>query len=169
MNSKKRVKIGTKEELVETVAEIARLTVDANLLRATMDERIVQIRDEFLPRIEAAQAEIKAEVKAAKVWAAANKQEFGETKSMDLGLAVVGFRTGMPKVSFLKGWTVEKCIEAILARFPRRGYVRTVEELDKQALIADRDKLTACDRDNIGVEIEQDEAFFVEVKLEQKR
>jgi phage host-nuclease inhibitor protein Gam len=163
---KKRVKIETKDELVGTVAEIARLTVDANLLRATMDERIMQIRDDFLPRIEAAQAEIKAEAKAAKVWATANKKEFGEAKSLDLGLAVVGFRTGMPKISFLKGWTVEKTIEAIFARFPRRGYVQTVEELDKQALIADRDKLTVCDCDNIGVEIGQDETFFVEVKLE---
>lgn len=163
---KKLPKIRSKEELVETVAEIARLTVDANLLRATMDERIMQIRDEFQPKIEAAEAEIKAEVKAAKVWAKANKTEFGEAKSLDLGLAVVGFRTGMPKVSFLKGWNVEKCIAAVLERFPRRGYVRTVEELDKQALIADRDKLTACECDNIGIEIDQDETFFVDVKLE---
>jgi phage host-nuclease inhibitor protein Gam len=165
MNSKKR-KIESKEELAVAVAEIARLSVEANILRATLDERILDIKDDMIPRIEEAQKALKAHVAAAKVWAIANKDEFGPGKSIRLGLGTVGFRTGMPKLAFLKGWTVEKVIAAVLSRFPRRGYVRTVEELDKAALIADRDKLTACDCDNIGVEIGQEETFFVDVDMD---
>ncbi len=163
----KTKKIETKAEMAAAVADIARMTVELNILRATLDERIFAIKEDLIPEIEAAQKAIRAQVAAAKVWAVANKDEFGNAKSMDLGLAIVGFRTGMPKLSFLKNWTVEKTMSAILRFFPKRGYVRTKEELDKEALIADRDALTPTDRDKIGIEIAQEEAFFVDVKLEE--
>ena len=164
---KRTMKIETREQMREAVAQIARLSVETNILRAGMDERIVTVREEFLPRIDAAQKAIKANVAAVKVWALANKAAFGDAKSMDAGFAVIGFRTGTPKVSLLKGWTIERVIEAVKDRFARRGYVRTREELDKEAMIADREKLAAKELDAVGLAIDQDEAFFVDVNLEE--
>lgn len=167
MKKQKRQTIETKDEMVVAVAGIARLTVEVGLLKAAQDDRLCSIKEEFGAKIDAKQKELKALLAACKVWALENRAEFGEAKSMDMGLAIAGFRTGMPKLSFLKGWTAEKVIEAVCKWFPRRGYVRTIEELDKATIIADRNNLTSCDCDKIGVEIGQEETFFVDVKLEE--
>jgi phage host-nuclease inhibitor protein Gam len=162
----KRRKIETREELNDTVADIARLTVEANRLRAEMDERLLVVKERYVASLAAMHSAIKAKVAAAKVWAKKNPAKFGDAKSLVCGLGTIGFRTGTPKVSLLDGWTVEKVIEAVLGLFPKRGYVRVKEELDKEALIADRDKLTLCECHKMGIEIGQEETFFVDIDME---
>ena len=44
--------------------------------------------------------------------------------------------------------------------------MRVKEELDKEALIADRDKLTVCECHKMGIEIGQEETFFVDIDME---
>ena len=46
-------------------------------------------------------------------------------------------------------------------------YIRTTEELDKQSLLADRDKEDVAEMmPRIGVQVVQEETFFVEPKKE---
>lgn len=162
---KKRT-IETKEQLAVLVAETAAYTVNANILRASLDSRILAAHAAIDPELDATNKAIKSNIAVAKAWALKHKSEFGPGKSMDFGLGTVGFRTGMPKVSLLKGWTVENVIESIRRLFPRRGYVRTVDVLDNAALIAARDELTPADQAAIGVDIGQDEKFFVDIDIE---
>lgn len=158
--------IKTEAELRDTVRRIALLTVDLGKLRAELDEKIMVLRDSYAGHIEAADKALKADVAAAKAWAIEHKAEFRDPRTKDLGLASIGFREGMPKLRILGKLCVEDIIQRCLGLFPRRGYVRTTDELNRAAIIADRDKLTKEEQTALGVAIEQDEAFFVEIKLE---
>jgi phage host-nuclease inhibitor protein Gam len=112
-------------------------------------------------------AQIKAEIAALKAWAVKNeKAELVETRSISTPTGTFGFRTGMPRVKFTRGWDVQRVIEAVLGLFPKRGWIRTVEELDKDAMIADRDK-HAADLESVGVKIDQGETFYVDINLEE--
>lgn len=163
----KKLKIETKDAMTAAVAEIASITVDANCLEARMDAELIAIRKRFAERIEEKRRQLKALTAACRKWAVKNKAEFGDAKSIDFGLAVVGFRTGMPKLTFAEGFDEERTIAAILENFPKSDYVTTVDVLNKAAIIADRDDLTDDDLFQIGVSVEQSESFFVEVKLDE--
>ncbi|MCX7006423.1 MAG: host-nuclease inhibitor Gam family protein, partial [Kiritimatiellaeota bacterium] len=97
-------------------------------------------------------------------WAENNPAEFGTRKSIDFVNGQVGFRTGQPKLTRLAGWTWDRILEAVGRVLP--DYVRIKKEVDRERIIADREILTPLLRD-IGVEVEQDEAFFVDPKREE--
>jgi Bacteriophage Mu Gam like protein len=78
---------------------------------------------------------------------------------------LIGFRTGTPKLKTLKKFTWGAVTEQLKSYLPE--YVRTVEEPAKDKLLADRDNeevntlFKKC-----GIEVAQDETFFVELKKE---
>jgi phage host-nuclease inhibitor protein Gam len=91
---------------------------------------------------------------------------FPDKKSIDLLLATVGYRTEPP--------SVEKCSKkdtwsAIAKRLEALDwgvrYITTPDpEVDKKALLADRDRLTAGQLSEAGIRFEQDEFFYITPK-----
>ena len=87
---------------------------------------------------------------------------------------IIGFRTGTPKLKTLKGFTWASVLELAKEFLP--GYVRTSEEVAKDRLLADRDAKLTIDGAEVpmvermakcGVQVVQDEAFYVEPKSEE--
>ena len=99
----------------------------------------------------------------------------------------IGFRTGTPKLKTLKGFTWASALQLVKRFLP--SYVRQAEEIAKDKLLADRDieleplplhdlspaevsssagvrsmrsVLSEC-----GIEVVQDETFYVEAKKEE--
>ena len=95
-------------------------------------------------------------------------QLFPDKKSIDFLLATVGYRTEPP--------SVEKCFRrdtwsAIAQRLEAlpwgSRYVNIPEpEVDKKALLADREKLSAEQLSEAGIRFEQDEQFYITPKSE---
>ena len=154
--------VNTRAEAEELIGRIAHLTIVRDAETVAMDERIEDARRFYLPRITSADTEIARLTAIAKTWAENNKAEFGEKKSLDMIHAVVGFRTGTPKLVTMAKWTWKRVKEALAER--GMGYIRTPEtQVDKEKLLADRTKLKdelAC----VGLKVTQEESFFVEVK-----
>jgi hypothetical protein len=89
---------------------------------------------------------------------------------------VIGFRTGTPKLKTLKGFTWASALQLVKEFLP--GYVRKTEEVAKDKLLADRDmevkvkdgegevklshEMARC-----GIQVVQDETFYVEPKKEE--
>ena len=70
-----------------------------------------------------------------------------------------------PKLKNLKGFTWAAVTNLAKELLPQ--YIRTTEELDKQSLLADRDKEDVAEMmPRIGVQVVQEETFFVEPKKE---
>jgi hypothetical protein len=150
---------------------IAMHTVRRNLLVAKCDEMVAAARaaadEKYAATIAGHDAAIKAEIAALKAWSAKHeKTEFDGARSIATPTGAFGFRTGMPAVKFLRGWNTERVIEAILSFFPKRGWIRVVDELDKTAIITDSIK-AAADLKQVGVEVKQGETFFVDINLEE--
>lgn len=92
-------------------------------------------------------------------------EQFSEKKSLNLAHCTIGFRTGTPKVVLLKGWKLDTSLPMLKKYLP--DYVRTKEEANKEALIADRDNKEVSKLfPKCGIEIKQEETFYVEAKVE---
>jgi phage host-nuclease inhibitor protein Gam len=153
-------------ELRGVVALIAEDMLAERELKNRMDEELQSVRavyDEVLADL-GSQIEQRTELCAE--FATQHPELFPpNAKSLDLGQAVIGFRTGTPKVKVLKRWTLAAALEAVKAK-KWFQFVRTSEEVDKEAVIAARaemgDKLAT-----VGLSVIQDETFFVQPKLQE--
>ena len=77
----------------------------------------------------------------------------------------IGFRTGTPKLKTLKGFTWASALELVKEFLP--DYVRQTWDIAKDKLLADRDAEEMLSRmAKCGMQVVQDEAFYVEPKKE---
>jgi len=88
---------------------------------------------------------------------------FGRRRSIGTLHGIAGFRLGTPRLKTLKGSNWNKVLEAIKEKLP--GYVRITEEPAKDMLLADRQKENVAPLlMEIGVQVVQDELFYIEAK-----
>jgi phage host-nuclease inhibitor protein Gam len=170
-SNKNRVEITSESEARIVLDDIAALTVQSNLLAARYDEMIANARTAadwfYAADIATTKAQLKAKIASLQEWAEANKPAlFSDARSVITPTGSFGFRTGMPKVELIRGWNAERVVNAVLSLFPKRGWLRQSWDLDKEAMIADRDK-AAADLAEVGVKVKQSETFFVDINLEE--
>ena len=93
-----------------------------------------------------------------------NKQAlFFKRRSIGTLSGIAGFRLGNPRLKTLKGSNWNNVLEAIKEKLP--GYVRVTEEPAKDMLLADRHKENVAPLLlEIGVQVVQDELFYIEAK-----
>ena len=168
--SKNRIKVpalkvpATRAEMEELAGRIAQLKIEVQSITASMDRQIANIREALAPGLGELESQIAAAMESARAWADANPGEFGKAKSIDMTQAVIGFRTGQPQLKRLSGWTWDRVMEKL--RTPGwSAFIRSTEEIDKQALLNERKTIGADRLREAGVRVVQEETFFVEPKL----
>jgi phage host-nuclease inhibitor protein Gam len=77
----------------------------------------------------------------------------------------IGFRTGNPTLKPLKGVKWEHVVDMLKASQQAR-YLRSIEEVNKDAILTDREALGADRLKILGLRIEQTERFFAEARTE---
>lgn len=140
-------------------AQIVKITAD-------LDLAFTKLRDakaDELAKLDAQKSEAFDLVQA---YAMENKEnQFSKKKSLELTHGVIGFRIGTPKLKNKKGFTWAAVTNLLKEFLP--AYVRTVDEPAKDKLLADRnDEAVAPLLKKVGVEVVQDEAFYIELKKE---
>ena len=165
--TKKTVVSGISRELAEQAfADFAAADAKVNNLTSKMDIEMTRIREKYADEL-ATQNERKAVAfDLMQAYAVENKEElFSKKKSVESAHGVFGFRTGTPKLKNLKGFTWAAVTNLCKELLP--GYIRTSEELAKDKLLADRELPEVAEYfPKIGVQVVQDETFFVEPKKE---
>lgn len=163
------MKITSTESLDSHVAEAVRRKIRRVATAVRMETEIAAIQKKFAPDL-AAQADAIAEIEAdIQLYCEAHRAElFPDKKSRENIAAVFGFE--------LTPWRVETAGKKIkwkdviqrLKRLAWGGaYLRTPDpHVDKEALGADREKLTAVQRLAAGIQFVQDEQFFIRPKSE---
>ena len=158
---------GISRELAEQAfADFAAADAKVNNLTSKMDIEMTRIREKYADEL-ATQNERKAVAfDLMQAYAVENKEElFSKKKSVESAHGVFGFRTGTPKLKNLKGFTWAAVTNLCKELLP--GYIRTSEELAKDKLLADRELPEVAEYfPKIGVQVVQDETFFVEPKKE---
>jgi len=153
------------DHLIGTIAQ------EILLQRATkiaLDDQLAQVRAKFESELAEIDDRINDGMKLAQEYADAHPDMFPkDRKSLDTTHAVVGYRTGMPKLKTLRGWTWDVVLDAVLSLPGKmREYIRTKSEVDKARIIADADDIGADCLRKFGMQLVQDETFFIDPKLE---
>ena len=161
--------IETQAELLETVAQVAREMLVERDLKNAMDTELQLVRDKYQADLAAASGFIEAQTELVAEYCTQHPDLFAkDRKSLDLTHAVIGFRTGTPKVKLVnKRWTMAAALEAIKAR-KWFQFVRTSEEIDKEKIIGARAEVGNDELKTVGLEVTQTETFFIEPKLEEQ-
>lgn len=155
----------TREQAEEAFAKFAAADANQQKITGQMDVQITKIRDKYSDQLtELTEAKEEA-FEIMQTYAVNNREEFGKKKSMELTHGIIGFRTGTPKLKTLKGYTWPSVLKLLKTFLP--AYVRSVEEPAKDRLLADRDVIEVAKMfPEVGIMVDQDEAFFVEPKKE---
>lgn len=161
--------IKTREEMDRLVGKISEYTIDRDLLKTTMDQRLQDVRDQYAEQLGEIESILDSKMALAQDWAEANPSEFGNKKSIEFLHGTIGWRTGTPKLKTLSGWTWDRVKEAIkgIPKFAV-NYLRQIEEINKEALLADREIIEPEILRVMGVKVVQDESFFCDPKREKK-
>jgi phage host-nuclease inhibitor protein Gam len=132
----------------------AELELRMNALRAEYEDEILEQVDKKSFAFE------KLEI-----FATNNQEYFEARKSIEFTFGTLGFRTSTPRLKTLKGFTWSRVLEKVKKHVP--DFVRVKEELNKEELISYRnDKTITALYKTIGVEVVQEETFFVQPKTE---
>lgn len=155
----------TREQAETAFAEFAEADAKQQSITAKMDVQITKIREAKADELTALTEKKNAAFEVMQVWAESNRDEFGKKKSIELTHGTIGFRIGMPKLNQIKGFNAESIAKLVKALLPT--YIRTKAEVNKELLLADREKPVVKNKlAEVGLKVVQDETFFVEPKKE---
>lgn len=151
------------------MAQVAAADAATRKITAQMDAEITRIRERYAEALDAEKAAREAAEAQIASWAELHKADFGERRSMALTHGTIGWRLGNPAVKLRARVRAEQALEMVKARLPE--FVRTVEELDKAALLnAYAGKaITDGDLEACGLRIAQTERFYLEPKTEEAK
>lgn len=165
---KKVILTGVTSEQMETaMAHYATADAEMAKINAAMDVQFTAIRDKYAARLAQLACDKDSAFEVVQVYATENRDTlFGKKKSLENSHGVLGFRTGTPKLKTRKGFTWGAVLELIKTIAP--SFVRTSEEVAKDRLLADREsEEVVALMPRIGVEVVQDETFYIELKKEE--
>lgn len=155
----------TSEQFEENLSIYATADAREAKIHATMDEQFTKIREKFADELSELKEQKEQAFDVVQTYCTENKEVlFSKKKSLDSTHGTVGFRTGTPKITTLKGFTWS-AVETLLKKL-RPEYIRTKEEPNKELLLADRDKLKD-ELPDLGLKVAQEESFFIELKKEE--
>ncbi len=155
----------SRDEMETALGELVGSTLNKQRLVNTMDGMISTIRQQFQSNIDECDEAIQEMTKIVKSWALTHPEEFAKRKSLDFVQATIGFRTGTPKLKALPGWNWDMILGAVDKHEP--SFVRVITEVDKEALIQQREILGAEKLAKLGIKVVQEESFFIAPKLTQ--
>lgn len=169
MARKKKVIINeniNRETAEEIFADYAKVDAQIVKINAELDIKIAKIREakqDALAKLSERREEAFAKLEH---YAITNPELFSKKKSLELSHGTIGYRTGTPKLKTFRGFTWAAVTSLIKEVAPQ--YLRTKEEPNKDAIIADRDKDGMKEiMDKMRVNVVQDETFYVQPKKEE--
>lgn len=168
----------TREAADEAFATYAKADANINKINAEIELACAKIREKYAEKLATLTDEREQAFDTLQSFATENQAElFTKKKSLEMAHGTIGFRTGTPKLKTLKGFTWEAAKTLVKKLLP--DYIRTTEEIAKDKMLADRDSQQMREGDPLGpgkpmseamaecgIQVVQDETFYVEPKKE---
>lgn len=155
----------SRDQVVDAIAEIGRRQRERDRIKAAMNDEIARIKERFEEQGRPHGEAIKAATAGVQTWCEANRAvitDNGKVKTASFGSGDVRWRITPPSVD---ARPVAMVIEVLKARGLDR-FLRTKEEVNKEAILADPDAITGVP----GLAIKQREEFVIvpfETELEE--
>lgn len=162
--SKTLIRAVSTDKMNEALATFALAAAREQNINADMNAQIAAVQTRYQAELETLSARKQMAYEIVQTYCEENREKlFCRTKSFDTLHGKVGFRTGTPKLRLLPRTSWEKVLENLKAHLP--AYVRTIEEPAKDKLLTDRHNAdVALNMQKLGLRVEQDERFFIELK-----
>ncbi len=154
----------SREEVTDAIAEMGALQRDLQDLEVRMNDELANIKLKYERQAEVPALRIAALQAGVQVWCDANRRTLtngDKTKTAHLGSGEVSWHMTPPKVTI-------RAADVVMEELRKRGlvrFIRTVEEINKEAILADKEAVAGIK----GIAISQKEEFIIkpfEAKLE---
>lgn len=157
----------SREAADEAFATYAKSDAQVQKINADIELQCAKIREKYADKLATLTSEKEQAFDTLQSFATEHQAElFSKKKSLEMAHGVIGFRTGTPKLKTLKGFTWASALELVKEFLP--DYVRQTWDIAKDKLLADRDAEEMLSRmAKCGMQVVQDEAFYVEPKKEE--
>lgn len=165
---KKTIISGVSREVAdEAFAQYAKADAQSTKITADIELQCAKIREKYAAKLAELEGQKEQAFDTLQAFAMENQAElFTRRKSLEMAHGVIGFRTGTPKLKTLKGFTWASALQLVKEFLP--GYLRQTEEIAKDKLLADRDvENMGSQMGKCGIQVVQDETFYVEPKKEE--
>lgn len=129
-------------EAEQLLADIGRLQRQVVKTEAEMNDVLISIKDKFEKLAQPLNEQIETKFQALHFWAEANRHELlkGKLKTVRLSTGELLWRNTPPAVKFKKGVKVDAIVAALKAA-KLNDLVRVVEEVNKEAILAEPDRV----------------------------
>ncbi len=169
----------SREAADEAFATYAKSDVQIQKINADIELQCAKIREKYADRLAILTTEKEQAFDTLQAFATENQAElFSKKKSLDMAHGTIGFRTGTPKLKTLKGFTWPSALQLVKEFLP--DYVRQTWDIAKDKLLADRESCVQEPGNPLGpgkpmyeqmakcgIQVVQEETFFVEPKKEE--
>lgn len=170
--SKKELRIknmtGKGYTVENALTDLAFYTFEVARKEAIMNTKITQLKEKFIEDTGEHVRKIKDLNKDIEAFCTANENEFTKKKSIEFASGIVGFRTTTPTVKQLtRKYTWEMILGLVQKVYPTR-FIRTTPEINKETILKEFKAKQITDQELavVGIRIDQDEKFYVDLKLE---
>ncbi|MEO0333252.1 MAG: host-nuclease inhibitor Gam family protein [Bacteroidota bacterium] len=154
-------------EADRVLAQYATAHAKREQINAEMDERFTKIREEYAEELQGATETVNENFQKLQMYYEVKPELFKKRKSLETSHGLLGFRTGTPKLKTLRGYTWAVVLKLLKSKNAEK-YLRVKEEPAKDVLLADREKPeTISLMTEVGVQVVQDDTFFVDLKKEE--
>lgn len=166
---KKKTVSGVTLDQAQEASELFAVTKNKlEAVEAKMNEKINKIKSDYQEEITELKEELEEPQEVLETFAKEQKSTWGKKKSIELLHCIIGFRTGTPKVVKDKKFTWDAVLELITKNSLLKGFVRSKEEINKEAILAEKNEdVLKLLKEECYVEVDQDETFFVQPKKEE--
>ncbi|MCW7140017.1 host-nuclease inhibitor Gam family protein [Escherichia coli] len=148
----------TREEVSRDIRTLGDIQREALRLETAMNDEVAEITARYTPQIENLKKEIKVLLRGFRT-GKTNRDELtngGKTKTANLTTGTVSWRLGNPSCS------VSRDVEGVIEMLRRMGlerFIRTKEEVNKEAVLAEPDAVKGI----AGIKVNKGaESFYVE-------
>jgi phage host-nuclease inhibitor protein Gam len=160
-------KIKSREAAREAMVTLGKVGAELAVSVARRDEAIAQINETYSEQISDAEKDVKRLKEDIEEWALLNEKAevLKDTRKIHFeGVGEVSMRTGNPTITFKRGTkeetVVEACFDAGIGK-----YVRTVQELNRETLLNDRNEAGMADKFKaIGVIVKQTTSVLFDIE-----
>lgn len=159
----------TTEAAERLLGEYAEADARIEEIQAKMDQRITKIREQYADELQKLSEIRDDRFGRLQVYAEREREaerQFTKRKSVNMAHGILGFRIGMPKLKTRRGFTWASVQELLERHLP--DYVVTKKSPNKDRILDDREELSGK-LTEVGLEVVQDETFYVELKKEEAK
>lgn len=162
--------VATEEGLSAAVADFVQLKLDHAAKKTEMEKAVAETQEKFADPLAQIAEKIEQRYYGIVGYCETNRAKLfnNKSKSVDLLTATLGFRVNPPSVQIIgKKMKLADIAKKLLCLEWGGLFVRYPEpEVDKEAILAARGKLTKEQLDSVNLSITQEEEFFIKPKAE---